>query len=82
MGNRYNIHLRNVHPYLHRTEENLGRTVGLVEEQTASQEAGIRVGFGKKGIECHLPPSDDAALKRLIRRVQKKQNKKTINIER
>ena len=79
---KYNVHLRNVHPHVHRAVDNLGRTIGLNEEQQASQEAGIQIGFGKKGIECHLAPSDDKALRRLIRRVEKKQNKKTINIER
>ena len=74
----------NVHPHVHRTVENLGRTIGLVEEQKASQEAGISIGFGKRGIECHLPPSDNRALRRLIKRYSKskKENTKTVNIER
>ena len=71
----------NVHPHVHRTKDNLGRTIGLYEEQAASQEQGISIGFGKRGIECHLPPSDDKALRRLIKRYSK-QNKKQIKVER
>ena len=59
-------------PYLQRQIDNLGRTIGLHEEQRASQEQGIRIGF-RAELEPRLPPSDDAAMKRLIKRVQRKQ---------
>lgn len=70
----------NTHPYLRRLQDNLGRTVGLNEEQLCSQEQGIRVGF-RAEIEQRLPPSDDAAMKRLIRRYPKPKTT-TIKIER
>lgn len=67
--------------FLQRLNDNLGRTVGLIEEQKASQEAGIRIGFGQRSIECHLPPSDDAAILRLIKRHSKKQKTNTMKIK-